>query len=193
MIYYVYIYLNEDWEVCYVGKGKGNRIDRGGGRSYFPPPERRIKVYEDLTEERALEIEAKLIEIYGKENLLNKTTGGQGISGLVFTEEQRKKMSKSQRKVNRNGENNPYYGKKHSEEVREKMREAAKNRGEEWKDRQRKSRTKGQVYYFINPEGERVKVEGSLNYFCINRGLNTGGMCQVHKGNRPHHKQWRKG
>lgn len=36
-------------------------------------------------------------------------------------------MSKSQKNRNLMGDNNPFYGKKHSEEAREKMRKARKN------------------------------------------------------------------
>ena len=46
--------------------------------------------------------------------------------GRVLSDETRKKISENHHDVN--GENNPMYGKKHSPETIEKLREKAKNR-----------------------------------------------------------------
>ena len=42
-----------------------------------------MKLFEGLEEQEALDKERELIAFYGKENLINKTTGGQGL-GLRF-------------------------------------------------------------------------------------------------------------
>ena len=92
------------------------------------------------------------------------------------------------------GEGNPFYGKKHTEETSKKMKEAAKKRHlTSFKEKQRISQCKGRTWGFLTPEGKCVIIEGSLNKFCGENNLNTGAMCQVHKGNLPHHKGWRRG
>lgn len=191
MNYYVYVYLNEEGEVNYVGKGKGKRMDWRWGRKFeIPPKERRMKVFENLTEEESLMREECLIKLYGKDNLLNQTTGGQGVSGLKNPHTEEWKIEMSERF---SGEKNPYYGRKHSEETREKMRESGKNRkNTNYKENQRKSQSK-LTYRFLNPDGELVVIEGSLNQFCQENGLNNGRMSQLHreKIKDSHHKGWR--
>jgi len=46
----------------------------------------------------------------------NLTDGGEGTSGLLFTEEHREKLS-----VVKRGEKNPFYGKTHTEKTKQKM------------------------------------------------------------------------
>jgi hypothetical protein len=77
---------------------------------------------DDLTWEEACEKEKEFIALYGREDLgigtlTNLTFGGDGVYGLVFNEESRKKMSFSQRNK-----------KPISEETRERMRKASRSR-----------------------------------------------------------------
>jgi len=189
-IYYVYVYLNEDGVPFYVGKGKGKRIDCRWGRKFqIPPQNRRVKIYENITESEALDKEKKLIERIGKDNLVNKTTGGQGVSGLTFNHSEEWKTMMSNKFT---GECNPFYGQRHTKITKSKMIEAAKNRSDEWRSNQRISQTIGKIYIFVCPLGKQVVIEGSLNYFCNNNNLNTGAMSQVHLGKKSHHKGWRK-
>jgi hypothetical protein len=115
--YYCYFYLREDGTPYYVGKGCNSRINNKyhPGIS-LPPPERRIKVHQNLTEEEALEKEKYYIKKYGRKDLgtgilYNRTDGGElppkmtkgnknHINGIRkywknVTEEERKRRAKS--------------------------------------------------------------------------------------------------
>ena len=102
-------------------------------------------VANNLTEEEAIEMEIDLIALY-KTNCCryknpsygyNMTDGGQGSSGHRHTDEARKKISISSKEHWSNeeyraaqierttGENNPFYGKQHTEETKERLREAS--------------------------------------------------------------------
>jgi len=100
--FYVYIHKRPDESVFYVGKGSGNRawtkscrnnhwhhiVEKHG--SY------QVEILEDsLTEQEALCLEVETIEMFGIENLANITLGGNGCSGIVHTEDTRKRMSEA--------------------------------------------------------------------------------------------------
>ena len=95
---------------------------------------------ENLTEQEAGHIEKILIAIF-KTNICkynkphygyNMTDGGEGASGRTISEETRKLMGKIAKERLSVPENNPFYGKKHTEESKEKMRVYAKNRPPEF-------------------------------------------------------------
>jgi hypothetical protein len=105
---YVYAYFRLDGETpCYIGKGKGGRwlhLSKAGGRNLhfvrlvaqaksLGTPLLRIKVAECLTDREALQLEADLIRLVGREAnggpLVNLTDGGDGSCGYRYTEEQR--------------------------------------------------------------------------------------------------------
>jgi hypothetical protein len=50
--------------------------------------------------------------------LTNKTYGGEGVSGYKYSPKQIERC-----RIQNTGENNPYFGKKHSQELKQKMRE----------------------------------------------------------------------
>ena len=95
-IYYVYQWLREDGTPYYVGKGKDGRAWRKGS-----PPKSRVVIVEDnLSERHALALEVELIAKHGRKDLgtgilRNLTNGGEGVSGLIQTEEDRRKKSES--------------------------------------------------------------------------------------------------
>ena len=122
MNYYTYAYLREDGTPYYVGKGRGRRIDNPNTHySGLPPKERRIYLKQNLTEEEAFRHEKYMITVLGRKDLgtgilRNLTDGGEGKSGWIMSEKTKEKIRKSNT------------GQIRSDEAREKMSVAAKNR-----------------------------------------------------------------
>lgn len=136
-------------------------------------------------------------------------------TGHIMSEETKMKLSEVMK-----GENNPFYGKSHtletkekiskansgkkhsdetrqkwgeqrkgskrSEETKKKMSESAKQRG--MSDNFRKSRSK--TYKIIKPNGTEEAIT-NLSAYCRENNLNIGCMCDVAKGNRNHHKNYK--
>lgn len=95
MSFYTYMWLREDSTPYYVGKGSRARAFRKGS-----PPRERIILEQHAREEDAFEAECFLISFYGRKDngtgiLRNHTDGGEGVSGIEFSEETRVKMSAS--------------------------------------------------------------------------------------------------
>lgn len=117
--YYVYAYLREsDFSPYYIGKGKGKRAwDTRGRHSGTPKNYNNIIILaSNLDEQEALVLERQLIAWYGRKNkgtgiLRNLTDGGDGVTGRVYTEEDRRRCSKP-------GSKNGMYGKTHSDAVK---------------------------------------------------------------------------
>lgn len=146
--YYVYGYVREDYEsYFYIGKGTDYRYKETYGRSkYFNNITKNtktyvVKIFEDLTEYEALELEKYAInyliehenysiEIQGyKKNkgkhLVNKTLGGEGISGYRHNKENICKMMRlgaNNGMFGRTGDKCPSFGLVRSEETKEKIR-----------------------------------------------------------------------
>jgi len=139
-IFYVYQFLREDGTPYYIGKGSGNRCYKDRGRPCKLPKDtnRIIKIAENLTEEVAFNLEKKLILEYGRKDirtgiLYNRTNGGDGVSGLIVTEQTRKKIS-----LQTSGEKNPFFGKTHSEKTRKLISNKVSNLPPEWREKVRK-------------------------------------------------------
>lgn len=84
-IYYVYAYINQKTgKPYYIGKGKGDRINKPHQNLNIPPdPKNRIIIENNLSEQEAWSLEVELIEKYGRKDLetgilLNRTSGGIG-------------------------------------------------------------------------------------------------------------------
>lgn len=140
--YYVYGYYRFDKQsFFYIGKGKGKRINTVGNRTkHFKNIISSTKcvpiiLYNNLSEKQAFVLEKETIQNlldagysieikgYPKNNnlhLVNRTLGGEGISGKVFSKESRQKMSIAKQGMF-DGEKNPMFGKTHSLEARRKM------------------------------------------------------------------------
>jgi len=137
--FYTYAYLREDKTPYYVGKGQDNRAYKKHQKGISVPKDksRIILLKQNLTEEEAFRHEIYMIAVFGRKDLRtgilhNKTDGGDGASGYVFSEETRKKMrertpsEETRKKMSeaRKGEKNHNYGKIHSEETRRKISES---------------------------------------------------------------------
>lgn len=64
--------------------------------------------------------EREIYHISLYENLTNLTKGGEGLNGYVFTEEHKKNISENHHNVSK--ENNPMFGRTHSDKVKEASR-----------------------------------------------------------------------
>jgi len=103
-IYYCYVYKREDGTPYYIGKGKGSRAFITSGRIINPPRDRTNIFFacEGVSETEAFEMEVALISLLGRKDigtgiLRNKTDGGEGVSGVVVSEETRQKMSRAKK------------------------------------------------------------------------------------------------
>ena len=149
----VYEHLRNDTnEVFYVGMGKENkRAYRKFNRN--PHWHNIVKkagytvniVYKDIEWEEAKQIEILLIAKYGRKdlglgNLVNMTDGGEGVLGLICSEETRQKMSEALKGRTFSEEakqkiSEALKGNTRSEETRQKISEAKQNMSEETKQK----------------------------------------------------------
>jgi len=128
MEYYTYAYLREDGTPYYIGKGNGRRAYQK--QKWHNPPKNKSRIIflkQNLTEEEAFKHEIYMIAVFGRKNLgtgilRNRTNGGEGVSGLVHTDESKKKMSKASKG------NSHFKGKKHTEESKRKNSESHKGK-----------------------------------------------------------------
>ena len=139
LIYYVYAYLRLDGRPYYIGKGKSQRaFDRHGRIKVPKDPWRIVLLEQNLTEFGALALERRMIRWYGRKDmgtgiLYNLTDGGEGCSGLIHTEEHKRKVGEASRnrvfsEESRRKRSIALKGRKFSEETLQKMSLAAKGR-----------------------------------------------------------------
>lgn len=97
----VYMYVRVDGTPYYIGKGRPQRPYYKKGRPCGTPPRERIIIlHSNIDEQEAFRIEKYLIAKYGRKDigtgiLKNRSDGGEGCSGAVYTEERRRKISES--------------------------------------------------------------------------------------------------
>jgi len=168
--FYTYAYLREDGTPYYIGKGYGYRIYHNR-RKIKPPKDKSRIVFlkKNLTEEEAFKHEKYMIAIFGRKDngtgiLRNLTDGGEGCSGILVSEETRKKMSKA--KIgNRNGmfRHNQYMmSKDNIKKLKERM-SGSKNYF-------------AKTILIVNINGENYIVRGEFIQFCKNKNIPYMGL-----------------
>jgi len=134
--FYTYAYLRQDGTPYYIGKGCGKRAYKRQGHTVCVPTRERILFLKrNLSEEEAIKHEIYMIAVLGRKDLgtgrlRNLTDGGDGVSGRVWTEEQRKNQSEK------------HTGKKMSDDARRKMSES--KRGRKFSPEHRRRMSEGQ-------------------------------------------------
>lgn len=117
--FYVYVIYRPNMEPCYVGKGRGRRMNHHLRfthnkhlRSIFAQAGGKLpifKVLDNASEELAFAFERNLIALIGREDqgrgpLVNFTDGGEGCYGHIKTPETRIKLSRSLKGIHRTSE-----------------------------------------------------------------------------------------
>lgn len=110
--FYTYAYFSESGKIYYIGKGKGRRAWDKNYRSVRRPPNKNniIILKNNLTEEEAFRHEVYMISVIGRRNLgtgslMNMTDGGDGVSGLVRSDEYKKQKSISMKEYYKKPDN----------------------------------------------------------------------------------------
>lgn len=171
---YLYRHIRLDKnEPFYIGIGSDSNYKRANinkGRNIFwqrivDKTDYEVEIIlDDLTWEEACKKEMEFISLYGRSNtkkgsLCNLTDGGEGQVGVIFSEEQRKKLSEKYK-----GEKNPFYGKKHSTNIIEKLKKLAQNRSPEVNKKIALANSKNVV-----PEERKIRIsnstKGEKNHF----------------------------
>ena len=210
----VYGFYRKNWTPYYIGKGRPGRPYQKGGRPCVGPPRERILIlYKNMTEKEAFKKEEELIRRYGRKDLdpengllHNRTFGGEGVSGLVRTQEYKNNMS-----VKRSGSGNPMYGRQHKEEskriisqkVSEKMKGKnhpffGKNHSEETKKKMSESQS-GDKHHGYTPRNWIHEVHGIvLGKSCYDlikmfpeEKLKKSGLSALALGKQKQHKGWK--
>jgi hypothetical protein len=204
-IFYNYVYFSENIPV-YVGKGCGKRVNERSRRGPFAEWHKQMSkgapvtfhiVFADEDESLVFLNEIALIKSIGRIELgtgplFNKTDGGEGMAGIVMSEETKKKMSESRR-----GDKNCNFGKKLgplSQDVKHKISELhkgnqynlGKKRGpcsEETKkkigDAQRGE--KGNNFGKVTSVEVRQKISEALKGKTYNFGKKMGPLSEEHR------------
>jgi hypothetical protein len=169
-MYYTYAYLREDGTPYYIGKGKGDRAYRKDGKPCAIPKDKSkiIQLKKNLTEEEAFNHEIYMIAVFGRKDLgtgilLNKSDGGEGRSGYIPTEElkinQSKRMSgKNNPMYGKRGEECPWYGRKHTEETKNKISKSLTGENHNFYGKRHKEETKQKMSE--NKKGEKNSFYG---------------------------------
>ena len=152
---YVYRHIRLDKnEPFYIGIGSDNSYKRAYSKknrnkhwkNIINKTKYEVEIlFNDLSWEEACSKEKEFISLYGRKDLsngslCNYTDGGDGVLGLIMSDESREKMRKAQtgkkqsfeqiakRVAKISGSGNPWYGKKFSDQYKKKLSDAKKGK-----------------------------------------------------------------
>ena len=189
--FYVYHLINPITNVpFYVGKGYGRRMydhenhvlknTHPNNNSHLFYKIKKVlnecgkigykKIIENIDEKSALIKESEEIKRIGRTNLCNLTDGGEGISGYVYSDELKHKKS-----LLVLGKNNPFYGRKHSEQSLQKISISLKGKPSPMKGKTHSVEIRKKLS-IINEgrkfsDGHRLKISESLKKSIIQLDL----------------------
>jgi hypothetical protein len=191
-VFYVYVFLRSKDSAhgakgtpYYVGKGHGNRAFSFQRKGAPRPQDNSCIsfVQEGLTEQEALSLERYCILLYGRIDigtgiLRNLTDGGDGVCGLVFSED----VIEAMRIRNT--------GKQLSNETKRRIGLANKGKAIPVETRQKMAVAKECNTYEITDPNGSIHECSNLSKFAKVHGLQVANLSSVARGERKHHKGW---
>ena len=199
----------------YIGKGTERRMFEKCGRIVPAPadPIYIVVIQDKLTEREAFNLEIFCIKLYGRVQtgtgiLRNRTDGGDGPSGMIMSEETRKKMSEARRGEKHplwgkprpesvkkriseanSGTNSPHYGKPLPEQTRKKIAAALKQKPKSDSHKQKLAQANLKYQYLlISPTGVHHEIT-NLYRFCKSNNLDPSTMRKAMDSGKAH-KGW---
>ena len=107
-----------------------------------------------------------------------------GKSWNAIHGEENSNIRKTKSSERSKGKNNPFFGKKHTDEVKKFISEQNKKLiGEHARN--------AKTWIFHSPDGDKYIIKGSFGRFCNEHGLSISSMKKVAKGKQKTYKNWR--